>query len=215
MGYVRHLLALSGPGIVADPSLEASRALAAKLTVDGAHTADPVEIVTRLVLRGSDVQGRIPTVVKEALERAKGDLARALTLVEFATAWRPLVLTSDKLASAFGLERRSPYLARDIVELSYRLPVEYKVEGQARGKRILRDAARSFGLRSDLCDTQGKLGFGSAVPRWLNGPLAAWADTRIRSVRPIPHARAHGLRMAHSANRKECGMTGRRVATVV
>ncbi|MET8228153.1 hypothetical protein [Streptomyces sp. NPDC005301] len=31
---------------------------------------------------------------------------------------RPLVMTSDTLASAYALERRSPYLARDLIEFS-------------------------------------------------------------------------------------------------
>ncbi|MGF2209492.1 asparagine synthase-related protein [Streptomyces albidoflavus] len=112
---------------------------------------------------------------------------------DLATAWRPLVMTSDKLASAFVLERRSPFLARDLVEFSYRLPVEHKIGEQAAGKRILRDAAKALGLPREVWDSRNKLGFASPVPSWLSGPLEPWATTRIspaldqapRSPRPL------------------------------
>ncbi|MEV5238483.1 asparagine synthase-related protein [Streptomyces cinnamoneus] len=118
----------------------------------------------------------------DAFTRSGGDAARALTLAELATAWRPLVMTSDKLASAFALERRSPFLARDLVELSYRLPAEHKITGPAAGKRILRDAAKALGLPGEVWASRDKLGFASPVPAWLTGPLAPWADAQIRTA---------------------------------
>ncbi|MEV7789850.1 asparagine synthase-related protein [Streptomyces sp. NPDC088106] len=48
--------------------------------------------------------------------------------------WRPLVMTSDKLASSYALERRSPCLARDLIEFSYRLPAEHKISDPAQGR---------------------------------------------------------------------------------
>ncbi|MBT2527000.1 hypothetical protein J7E91_16610 [Streptomyces sp. ISL-99] len=182
MGYVRHSLVLFGPDAVLAAGLEAYRPLAAKLMHTAGQTLDPAEAVTRLVLRGPDPEGRIRDLVGGAMSRAGGDLARALTLADLATAWRPLVMTSDKLASAYGLERRSPYLARDLVELSYRLPVEHKIVDPAEGKRILRDAAKALGLPREVWGSRDKLGFASPVPAWLNGPLAAWADDRIRTA---------------------------------
>ncbi|MFF3327699.1 asparagine synthase-related protein [Streptomyces sp. NPDC002889] len=104
----------------------------------------PAEAVTRLVLRGPDPDRRIRDLVTAAMEKAGEDLARGLTLADLATAWRPLVMTSDKLASAFALERRSPYLARELVELSYRLPPEHKICRPDQGKQILRDAAKAL-----------------------------------------------------------------------
>ncbi|MFJ2649008.1 asparagine synthetase B family protein [Streptomyces sp. NPDC087420] len=182
MGYVRHAVVLFGPDSVLAAGLEAYRPLAAKLTHTAGHRLDPAEAVTRLVLRGPDPEGRIRDLVSGAMSRAGGDPARALTLADLATAWRPLVLTSDKLASAYGLERRSPYLARDLVELSYRLPAEHKIADPAQGKRILRDAAKALGLPREVWDSRDKLGFASPVPSWLNGPLADWADDRIRTA---------------------------------
>ncbi len=101
---------------------------------------------------------------------------------DLATAWRPLVMTSDKLASAFVLERRSPFLARDLVEFCYRLPVEHKIGEPAAGKRILRDAAKALGLPREVWDSRDKLGFASPVPSWLSGPLKPWATAQISSA---------------------------------
>ncbi|WP_405890452.1 asparagine synthase-related protein [Streptomyces sp. NBC_00133] len=180
MGYVRHALVLFGPDAVLKAGLNAYQPLAAKLMHPAGQELEPAGAVTRLVLRGPDPDGRIHDLVADAMGRAGRDLARGLTLSDLATAWRPLVMTSDKLASAYALERRSPYLARKLVELSYRLPVECKIADPAAGKRILRDAAKALGLPSEVWGSRDKVGFGSPVPTWLNGPLAAWADAQIQ-----------------------------------
>lgn len=91
-------------------------------------------------------------------------------------------MTSDKLASAFALERRSPYLARELVELSHRLPADHKIANPAAGKRILRDTAKALGLPREVWGSRDKLGFASPVPTWLSGPLAQWADTLLRTA---------------------------------
>ncbi|MER5863380.1 asparagine synthase-related protein [Kitasatospora sp. NPDC002040] len=182
MGYVRHALVLFGPGAVLTAGLEAYRPLASKLLYTADRPLGPADAIVRLILRGTDPDGRVRELVSEALERAGGDLARGLTLADLATAWRPLVMTSDKLASAFALERRSPFLARDLVEFSYRLPVEHKITDPAAGKRILRDAAKALGLPPEVWGSRDKLGFASPVPSWLSGPLEGWATARITSA---------------------------------
>ncbi|MFF0000762.1 asparagine synthetase B family protein [Streptomyces avermitilis] len=182
MGYVRHSLVLFGPDAVLAAGMDAYRPLTAKLMHAAGEEVDPAEAVTRLVLRGPDPDGRIRDLVATAMAKAGGDLARGLTLADLATAWRPLVMTSDKLASAYALERRSPYLARELVELSYRLPSEHKICHPAEGKRILRDAAKGLGLPREVWGSRDKLGFASPVPSWLNGQLAAWADAQIHTA---------------------------------
>ncbi|MEU0351435.1 asparagine synthetase B [Streptomyces sp. NPDC006237] len=182
MGYVRHSMVLFGPDAVLAAGMDAYRPLAAKLLHTAGEELDPAEAVTRLVLRGPDPDGRIRDLVATAMDKGGGDLARGLTLADLATAWRPQVMTSDKLASAYALERRSPYLARDLVELSYRLPVDHKIAHPAEGKRILRDAAKALGLPREVWGSRDKLGFASPVPSWLNGKLAAWADAQIHTA---------------------------------
>ncbi|RZD70679.1 asparagine synthetase B family protein [Streptomyces albidoflavus] len=193
MGYVRHALVLFGPEAVLGAGMESYRPLASKLLHPVGEPLESAEAIVRLILRGQDPDGRLHEVVADALARAGGDLARGLTLADLATAWRPLVMTSDKLASAFALERRSPYLARDLVEFCYRLPVEHKIGEPTVGKRILRDAAKALGLPREVWDSRDKLGFASPVPSWLSGPLEPWATAQIssaldqapRSLRPL------------------------------
>ncbi|MEW2581171.1 asparagine synthetase B family protein [Streptomyces syringium] len=182
MGYVRHALVLFGSQAVLDAGMEAYRPLAGKLLHAAGKILDPAEAAARLILRGPDPDGRVRELVADAFTRSGGDAARALTLAELATAWRPLVMTSDKLASAFALERRSPFLARDLVELSYRLPAQHKITAPAAGKRILRDAAKALGLPREVWASRDKLGFASPVPAWLTGPLAQWADAQIHTA---------------------------------
>lgn len=182
MGYVRQALVLFGPDAVLAAGMDAYRPLAAKLLHAAGAPLEPAEAVTRLVLRGPDPDRRILDLITGAMEKAGGDLSRALTLADLATAWRPLVMTCDKLASAYALERRSPFLARELIELSYRLPVEYKIEHPAEGKRILRDTAKALGLPREVWGSRDKLGFASPVPAWLNGKLASWADAQIRTA---------------------------------
>ncbi|WP_331740797.1 asparagine synthase C-terminal domain-containing protein (plasmid) [Streptomyces cyaneofuscatus] len=182
MGYVRQALVLFGPDAVLAAGMDAYKPLAAKLMHAADEPLDPAEAVTRLILRGPDPQGRVRDLVADAFDRAGGDLARGLTLADLATAWRPLVMTSDKLASAYALERRSPYLARDLVELSYRLPADYKITDPAQGKRILRDAAKALGLPREIWSSRDKLGFASPVPRWLNGHLTQWTNQQIHAA---------------------------------
>ncbi|WP_175647238.1 asparagine synthetase B family protein [Streptomyces cyaneochromogenes] len=182
MGYVRHSLVLFGADAVLAAGMDAYRPLAAKLMHTAGEDLDPADAVTRLVLRGPDPEGRIRDLIAAAMGKAGGDLACALTLADLATAWRPLVMTSDKLASAFALERRSPYLARELVELSYRLPAEHKIAHPAEGKRILRDAAKALGLPREVWASRDKLGFASPVPSWLNSQLATWASAQIHTA---------------------------------
>jgi asparagine synthase (glutamine-hydrolysing) len=182
MGYVRQALVLFGPDAVLAAGMDAYKPLAAKLMHAAGEDLDSTEAVTRLVLRGPDPEGRIHDLIEGAMKKAGEDLARALTLADLATAWRPLVMTSDKLASAYAIERRSPFLARDLVELSYRLPQGHKICHPAEGKRILRDAAKALGLPREVWGSRDKLGFASPVPSWLNGKLAGWADAQIRTA---------------------------------
>ncbi|WP_323185061.1 asparagine synthase C-terminal domain-containing protein [Kitasatospora purpeofusca] len=182
MGYVRHALVLFGPQAVLDAGMDSYRPLASKLLGRDGGPLGPDEAIVKLLLRGQDPDGRLRELVADALGRAGGDLARGLTLTDLATSWRPLVMTSDKLASAFALERRSPYLARDLVEFSYRLPMEHKIADQAAGKRILRDAAKALGLPREAWGSRDKLGFASPVPSWLSGPLEGWATAQISSA---------------------------------
>ncbi len=84
-----------------------------------------------------------------------------------------LLVKMDRAAMAVGLEARSPFLARDVVDLAWRLPSRHLI-GRYEGKLVLRRLlARRLPAR--LVD-RPKRGFTVPVDEWLRGPLRAWAD---------------------------------------
>jgi asparagine synthase (glutamine-hydrolysing) len=81
----------------------------------------------------------------------------------------PLVKV-DRMSMAHGLEVRSPFLDRRLVELAFRIPAERKFAGQ-QGKILLRHLARRR-LPEGLWQLP-KRGFTMPLRRWLAGPYAA------------------------------------------
>ncbi len=183
LGYARHALAVFGPDACFAGGLNAYRPLAHALT-GGAKIDSAREAYLRLVLRGPDLDGAASDVITERLG-ASNDLGRALTLTDLATSWRALMLTSDALSSRFGLERRSPYLARALVEFSYAMPLSHKLPAAGHGKALLRAAARRHGVPADLCAPGDKLGFASPVPGWLRTDLEPWCLQLLEQARDL------------------------------
>jgi asparagine synthase (glutamine-hydrolysing) len=177
LGYARHALAVHGVAATMAAGLHAYGPLAAKLL--------PVDIAgprsgayARLVLRGPDPHHRVRALIDQQFAGQR-DLGQGLSLVDLAVSWRPLVLTSDALSSWFGLERRSPYLAKDLVEFAYAMPLSHKIPTPGAGKQLLRDAARILGVPAEIWQNTDKVGFASAVPHWLAGQLGEWCDHQI------------------------------------
>ena len=79
-----------------------------------------------------------------------------------------MLVKVDRMSMANSLEVRSPFLDRDLVEFSFRLPGRYKV-GMFKGKKILRDA---FSKRlPDWSLNFPKKGFEIPIANWLSEDL--------------------------------------------
>jgi asparagine synthase (glutamine-hydrolysing) len=74
----------------------------------------------------------------------------------------------DTATMAHGVEARSPFLDRELVEYAASLPGRYKVNGGS--KRVLRAALRDL-LPADVL-AGPKRGFGVPLDAWFRGPLA-------------------------------------------
>jgi len=77
---------------------------------------------------------------------------------------------TDKLGMAAGVEARVPYLDKDLVELSTRIPVSLKLKGNV-AKYILKKVAEKY-LPMDVI-YRPKTGFGAPVRKWITEDMDA------------------------------------------
>ncbi len=78
------------------------------------------------------------------------------------------LIKEDRATMQFGLERRCPFLDKNVMEYVFSLPKEYKVDG-IMGRRIVRDVVREY-IPDELLD-RPKKGFNISVDDYLRGPL--------------------------------------------
>ena len=93
-----------------------------------------------------------------------------------------LLVKTDRMLMAFGLEGRVPFLDHRIVELGLSLPDHLKVRGH-RGKWLLKHWAEA-GLPPGHLD-RPKRGFHVPVGDWLTGDLAEHLGARLAHNRGI------------------------------
>lgn len=74
----------------------------------------------------------------------------------------------DRASMKYSLESRCPILDTDVMELSYRIPQEYKYDKGTK-KKILKDIAYDYVPRELL--ERPKVGFSVPIDRWLRGAL--------------------------------------------
>ena len=114
----------------------------------------------------------------------------------------PLVKV-DRMSMAHGLEIRSPFLDRRLVELAFRIPAERKFSGQ-QGKILLRRLARQR-LPEGVWQAP-KRGFTMPLKSWLAGPYA----TMFREEVLRPNAGVAGaVDLPELASRFDAHRTGR------
>ena len=97
-----------------------------------------------------------------------------------------ILVKLDIASMAHGLEARSPFLDRALMEYAAALPGRYKLRGRS-SKAVLRAAVADL-LPPDLVSGP-KRGFGAPLDAWFRGPLAG----HVREVLLSPAAAARGL----------------------
>lgn len=75
----------------------------------------------------------------------------------------------DRASMMYSLEARCPILDKEVMEYSFRLPMEYKYHNGNK-KRILKDIAYDF-IPKELLE-RPKVGFGVPLDKWLRNPLS-------------------------------------------
>ena len=124
------------------------------------------------------------------------DLASALSFFQLRYLPDDILVKVDRASMAHGLEVRSPFLDRRLVEWANRLPLELRYErarvGLGNGKKVLRDALMLLADRSRkpwketaLRVTQRrKKGFGIPTRRWLRTVLSGAFESVAREQLP-------------------------------
>ena len=79
-----------------------------------------------------------------------------------------ILVKVDRASMKYALECRCPFLDKNVVEYTYRLPPEFK-DDNGNQKRILKDIAYEY-IPKELLD-RPKKGFGPPIDQWLRGPL--------------------------------------------
>jgi len=86
----------------------------------------------------------------------------------------------DRAAMSVSLETRVPFLDKDVVEFSCRVPPHFKVRN-GEGKWLVRQVLARH-VPGHLVD-RPKTGFGIPLDDWLRGPLKPWASDLLASDR--------------------------------
>ena len=97
-----------------------------------------------------------------------------------------ILVKSDRMSMAHGLEVRAPFLDRDLAEFALRLPADFKTGRRGAGKRILRALARrTYGPEMAGAIKQG---FSIPVHEWLRGPARGLVEDLLSpaSITSIP-----------------------------
>jgi len=79
-----------------------------------------------------------------------------------------IMVKVDKASMSQSLETRAPFLDKNVIELSSRTPLSYKIQG-GNGKLILKDILSKY--VDPKYFLRPKQGFGVPLAEWLRGPL--------------------------------------------
>ena len=123
-----------------------------------------------------------------------------LLYVDFKTFMPALNLdTTDRASMAANLEVRVPFLNKELVELSARIPASFKIKGLKR-KHVLKKAVERLLPRDVIW--RRKAGFGAPIRSWLRNELRPMVDDLLseEKLRRRGYFEPKAVRMMIEAN---------------
>ena len=128
---------------------------------------------------GMVIRGHEPPTLLTGLDTAapSDDILEQMMYWDLRTYLPGDILTKvDRASMAVSLEARVPLLDHRVVELAWRLPLDYKLRG-GRAKWVLRQVLDRH-VPARLID-RPKRGFSVPLEAWLKGPLRDWAEALL------------------------------------
>lgn len=125
-------------------------------------------VLARMLNRGCPdglTHEHVLDIIAEKVGSFRGSLVRQAMLTEFGTTMQVLLRMGDRMASAWGLENRCPFLDYRIIHLASELPDAWLVRSEG-SKVILRDVARELGVFESIVNETTKRGLAIPWARW-------------------------------------------------
>lgn len=152
-------------------SLSDGRAFYRQLT---SHWTDPANIVVGATEPQTLITDPAAWLNTDSLEHA-------MMAMDAQTYMADDILTKvDRAAMAASLETRVPMLDHRVIELAWKMPLDYKIRN-GQGKWPLRQVLYRY-VPKELIE-RPKMGFGIPLDSWLRGPLREWAEALIDEER--------------------------------
>ncbi|MGD0093861.1 MAG: asparagine synthase C-terminal domain-containing protein, partial [Planctomycetota bacterium] len=119
-----------------------------------------------------------------------------------------ILVKTDRMSMAHGLETRAPFLEHEFVEWALRLPARQKVSPGGELKSLLRLAARQV-YGEGIAD-RPKQGFSIPIHAWVRGPLGATvrellSPASLKAVEVLDPASVQRLVEDHFSGRRSYG----------
>ncbi|MDO4990367.1 MAG: asparagine synthase-related protein [Eubacteriales bacterium] len=180
MKFPRPLRALGKAAVFALPDRSAATRKMRK--VMACVDMDPYEMRRRMLQLGLDEKGLAALLKGEVADRETDAVARLYAVNRDSTdeltntLYVDLKVVADgammtkmgSMSRMAGIETHMPFLSKEVLELAFRIPPEFKAQG-SNGKLILKDAFRDV-IPPELM-TASKKGFMPPVADWFRGPL--------------------------------------------
>ena len=158
-GYTRYLLPYRDQCAYEIPELERYE------TLLDYYYKTPIDRAARLLNRGSVSDETVRSVIAPHFSQFN-DIRHSLGYTEFKLMLVTLLQMEDRMTSAFGMENRSPFLDKRIIEFAFSIPGDLKIKGNTT-KYIVKEVAKRY-IPNEISARREKLGLIAPINLWFN-----------------------------------------------